>query len=331
MSLPAAHRNRNRLSQDPLHAIPIDHIRGELRGFLTVDLDGADPSTSSQTGRRNRNQSGCSAQAELSPSRLAGDHLAHGRRNRFRPRRCQLGRADWDPDSVRRFILTCYATPPAALIPAPSSPDRTASALATKLLADPASQVLVIFGSGVQAYHHARAFAPLSLQRVNELSAEVFSRAGLILELFPSITQVKLVVRSRSARASTLANNIATLFPRVTITLEISEEEAVAAAVETADIICTCVSLLISSPAFCSTVSQNVPDMSSFSAACRRRRPSSKLKVSSPACTSTRVSQFPAAEKLAQGGLAASTEPLNLSRREQSARIPLPCLSSRPT
>ncbi|KWU47079.1 NAD(P)-binding protein [Rhodotorula sp. JG-1b] len=95
----------------------------------------------------------------------------------------------------------------------------TASALATKLLADPASQVLVIFGSGVQAYHHAR----------------------LILELFPSITQVKIVVRRRSARASTLANNIATLFPTVTITLESSEEEAVAKAVETADIICTCV------------------------------------------------------------------------------------------
>lgn len=69
-----------------------------------------------------------------------------------------------------------------------------------------------------------------------------FPAAGLILELFPSITQVKLVVRSRSARASTLAKDIATLFPKVAITLESSEEEATAA-VETADIICTCVSL----------------------------------------------------------------------------------------
>ncbi|GAA5958660.1 hypothetical protein JCM8115_000313 [Rhodotorula mucilaginosa] len=95
----------------------------------------------------------------------------------------------------------------------------TASALATKLLADPTSQVLVVFGSGVQAYHHAR----------------------LILELFPSVTKLKLVVRSRGTRANTLAKDIAALFPRVTVTLETSEEEAVAAAVQTADIICTCV------------------------------------------------------------------------------------------
>jgi hypothetical protein len=27
--MPAAHRNRNRLPQDPLHAIPLDHFRGE--------------------------------------------------------------------------------------------------------------------------------------------------------------------------------------------------------------------------------------------------------------------------------------------------------------
>ena len=81
------------------------------------------------------------------------------------------------------------------------------------------------------------------LRKGDKLSAEVYSRAGLILELFPSITQVKIVVRRRSARASTMANNIATLFPTVTITLESSEEEAVAKAVETADIICTYVSL----------------------------------------------------------------------------------------
>ena len=71
----------------------------------------------------------------------------------------------------------------------------------------------------------------------------MFSRAGLILELFPSVTKLKLVVRSRGTRANTLAKDIAALFPRVTATLETSEEEAVAAAVQTADIICTCVSL----------------------------------------------------------------------------------------
>ncbi|GAA5883911.1 hypothetical protein JCM3774_003049 [Rhodotorula dairenensis] len=92
-----------------------------------------------------------------------------------------------------------------------------ASALATKLLAEPGSQTLVIFGSGVQAYHHAR----------------------LILELFPAITTVKLVVRSRGARADALAKDIASLFPKVDITLE--GPDGTADAVRTADIICTCV------------------------------------------------------------------------------------------
>lgn len=33
---------------------------------------------------------------------------------------------------------------------------RAASALASKLLADPSSASLVVFGSGTQAYYHAR-------------------------------------------------------------------------------------------------------------------------------------------------------------------------------
>lgn len=46
---------------------------------------------------------------------------------------------------------------------APLAPYSAASALATKLLANPSSTSLAVFGSGTQAYYHARASHSLSL------------------------------------------------------------------------------------------------------------------------------------------------------------------------
>ncbi|GAA5921761.1 hypothetical protein JCM3775_001807 [Rhodotorula graminis] len=92
-----------------------------------------------------------------------------------------------------------------------------ASALATKLLADPSSTSLVVFGSGTQAYYHAR----------------------LILQLFPSISSVTFVVRSISPRAQALLDRMQAEFSKIVahaVTSDRADD-----VVEGADIICTCV------------------------------------------------------------------------------------------
>ncbi|GAA5983187.1 hypothetical protein JCM10908_000188 [Rhodotorula pacifica] len=92
-----------------------------------------------------------------------------------------------------------------------------ASALATRILASRESENLVVFGAGVQAFHHAR----------------------LIMELIPYIASVQFVVRSRSNRATAIAEELNDIFPRVSITVITSEDAT--QAVRMADIICTCV------------------------------------------------------------------------------------------
>ncbi|BGP55688.1 hypothetical protein JCM8202_003821 [Rhodotorula sphaerocarpa] len=92
-----------------------------------------------------------------------------------------------------------------------------ASALATKLLADPDSTSLLVFGTGVQAFHHAR----------------------LILELFPKIERLGIVARAPTSRARAMASNLPDLFPSVRTALV--DEAELDAALRDADIICTCV------------------------------------------------------------------------------------------
>ncbi|GAA6052882.1 hypothetical protein JCM3770_004391 [Rhodotorula araucariae] len=92
-----------------------------------------------------------------------------------------------------------------------------ASALATKVLADPSSTSLVVFGSGTQAYYHAR----------------------LILQLFPSLTAATFVVRSQSPRVGALLDRLQPDFPAVSCAAVTSEQAD--DAVKGADIICTCV------------------------------------------------------------------------------------------
>ncbi|GAA6060010.1 hypothetical protein JCM10212_001168 [Sporobolomyces blumeae] len=92
-----------------------------------------------------------------------------------------------------------------------------ASALATRTLADPDARNLVVFGSGTQAYWHAR----------------------LILELFPSIARVRFVVRETTDRSRSLVDRITAEFPRVESSSKMSSEAA--NVVTGADIICTCV------------------------------------------------------------------------------------------
>ncbi|GAA5899342.1 hypothetical protein JCM5296_007539 [Sporobolomyces johnsonii] len=95
-----------------------------------------------------------------------------------------------------------------------------ASALATKLLADPASRKLVVFGSGVQAYYHCR----------------------LILELFPSIRTATFVIRDLSSpRLQLLFERLRPQFPSVNIGCALNVSAPVSEVVKTADIICTCV------------------------------------------------------------------------------------------
>ncbi|GAA5833383.1 hypothetical protein JCM9279_001508 [Rhodotorula babjevae] len=92
-----------------------------------------------------------------------------------------------------------------------------ASALATKLLANPSSISLVIFGSGTQAYYHAR----------------------LIIELFPSITSATFVVRSVSPRAEALVERMRDEFNKLLVHPVTSDKAD--EVVKGADIICTCV------------------------------------------------------------------------------------------
>ncbi|SCZ92051.1 BZ3501_MvSof-1269-A2-R1_Chr2-1g04228 [Microbotryum saponariae] len=92
-----------------------------------------------------------------------------------------------------------------------------ASALATLILAAPTSQKLVVFGSGTQAYYHAR----------------------LILELFPSINHASFIVRSPSSRSSELVEKLGRQFPIVKS--QVLGTDKTSEYVQQADIICCCV------------------------------------------------------------------------------------------
>ncbi|GAA5925507.1 uncharacterized protein JCM15063_005043 [Sporobolomyces koalae] len=95
-----------------------------------------------------------------------------------------------------------------------------ASALASKILANPNSRRLVVFGSGTQAMCHAL----------------------LILQLFPSIESVQFVVRSRASRSAVLLEasfRSHSEIMRVETSLILTSEGP--EAVRHADIICCCV------------------------------------------------------------------------------------------
>ncbi|BGP25001.1 ornithine cyclodeaminase [Rhodotorula toruloides] len=92
-----------------------------------------------------------------------------------------------------------------------------ASALATTILASPTSTNLVVFGSGTQAYYHAR----------------------LIIQLFPSIKQASIVVRKITSRATDLVERLRMECPSVEI--EAITGNKASEVVMEADIICTCV------------------------------------------------------------------------------------------
>ncbi|BGP32448.1 hypothetical protein JCM10296v2_004229 [Rhodotorula toruloides] len=92
-----------------------------------------------------------------------------------------------------------------------------ASALATTILASPTSTNLVVFGSGTQAYYHAR----------------------LVIQLFPSIKKATIVVRKITSRATDLVERLRTEAPSVEI--EVVTGEKASEEVKEADIICTCV------------------------------------------------------------------------------------------
>jgi ornithine cyclodeaminase/alanine dehydrogenase-like protein (mu-crystallin family) len=89
-----------------------------------------------------------------------------------------------------------------------------ASALSAQLLADPSSQTLLVFGTGTQAYYHAR----------------------LILQLFPKIRTASCVVRKINERATSLVERLRDEFEGVTVRLATAEETQ--ALVKEADIIC---------------------------------------------------------------------------------------------
>ncbi|GAA5893583.1 uncharacterized protein JCM6883_003568 [Sporobolomyces salmoneus] len=92
-----------------------------------------------------------------------------------------------------------------------------ASALATKILANPESKTLVVFGAGNQAYWHAR----------------------LILDLFPSVEKAQFVVRKPSPRSEALLERIKSEYPQVAS--GVSTQEGASEVTQRADIICTCV------------------------------------------------------------------------------------------
>ncbi|BGO91750.1 hypothetical protein NBRC10512_006232 [Rhodotorula toruloides] len=92
-----------------------------------------------------------------------------------------------------------------------------ASALATTILASPASTNLVVFGSGTQAYYHAR----------------------LVIQLFPSIKKATVVVRKITPRATDLVERLWTEAPSVEI--DTLTDDKASEVVKEADIICTCV------------------------------------------------------------------------------------------
>ncbi|GAA5820532.1 hypothetical protein JCM11251_003035 [Rhodosporidiobolus azoricus] len=92
-----------------------------------------------------------------------------------------------------------------------------ASALSTKILADPASASLVVFGSGTQSYYHAR----------------------LVLQLFPAITSATFIVRSLTSRSRALVERVRGEFDRVQVDAVTAERTA--EVVKKADIVCTCV------------------------------------------------------------------------------------------
>ncbi|SCV71908.1 BQ2448_4602 [Microbotryum intermedium] len=76
---------------------------------------------------------------------------------------------------------------------------------------------LVVFGSGTQAYYHAR----------------------MVLELFPSINHASFIVRSHTARSSELVKKLSRQFP--TVKNQVIGTDKTSACVQQADIICCCV------------------------------------------------------------------------------------------
>ncbi|BGP02352.1 hypothetical protein NBRC10513v2_006000 [Rhodotorula toruloides] len=92
-----------------------------------------------------------------------------------------------------------------------------ASALATTILASPTSTSLVVFGSGTQAYYHAR----------------------LVIQLFPSIKKATIVVRKVTPRATDLVERLRREASNVEI--EAVTGDNASEVVKEADIICTCV------------------------------------------------------------------------------------------
>ena len=86
--------------------------------------------------------------------------------------------------------------------------------MATRLLASPQAEQLLVFGSGTQAYYHAR----------------------LILELFPSISRVTCIVRRITERATALAERLQNEFVKVGV--DVATEQATSVLVQSADIIC---------------------------------------------------------------------------------------------
>lgn len=89
-----------------------------------------------------------------------------------------------------------------------------ASALSAQLLADPSSRRLLVFGTGTQAYYHAR----------------------LILQLFSSIQSTTFIVRKVNTRATSLVERLQAEFNSVEVRAAAAEDTP--ALVRAADIIC---------------------------------------------------------------------------------------------
>lgn len=89
-----------------------------------------------------------------------------------------------------------------------------ASALSAQLLADSSSQTLLVFGTGTQAYYHAR----------------------LILQLFPTIRTATFIVRKINERATSLVERVQNEFKGVEVRAATAEDTQ--ALVKEADIIC---------------------------------------------------------------------------------------------
>jgi ornithine cyclodeaminase/alanine dehydrogenase-like protein (mu-crystallin family) len=117
--------------------------------------------------------------------------------------------------------------------------------LATTILADPKSTNLAIFGSGTQAYYHARTSILLSSHPSARTSSSSLipthwlSIAGLILELFPSIITTTFIVRSLTSRSSALIERVEKEFGPKGVKVEAVAAGEAKEKVKEADIICT--------------------------------------------------------------------------------------------